>query len=724
MSASTHTSFCRLCMGHCGVKVSRDDAGRITAVEPDREDPFTLGYACFKGMQAAEAHNSPERILRPLKRLPDGSFEPIGIEQALDEIAERLDAIRQRKGPVAIGGYKGGGAFFTSSSLMMLNDWLRALGSPKAFSTVTIDQSAKYVTAGRLGVWPAGRDPFHRGDVFMIVGGNPLVSVSTVGFDTRNPAKRLRQAQARGMKLIVIDPRRTETARAADVFLQPLPGEDAVLLAGMLRLILERGWHDRDFCAQHVGDLDTLREQLQPFTLDLVAQRTGVPAEQIVAATELFAHQSRRGAATSATGPDMSPHSNLAEHLVELLNVVCGRFIRAGEEVPNPGALLPRWPRKAEVMPAPRWWEQGYRSRFDYGLLDGELPTGSLLDEILEPAPDQLRALIVHGGNPALAMPDLPRTARALESLELLVTIDHRMTATAELSDYILPPTLQYERPDLPMFIYEPLLFPEPFTRYTPAIAAQPPGSELKDDWYYFWGLGKRLGLQLEYWGQPLDMVTAPTTEDLLRIAAQHCPHSLEEIARHPHGLVVEGPPEHVEPGDPDSPNRFTTMPADVAAELAAALQGSELAAAYAYRLAARRERDALNSACRDLPAIRRRLPDNPAWMNPEDMQAEGLQNGDRIAVASPWGQLETVAREDANLRRGVISITHGFGGVPGRTDPSRDGVSVNLLTSSLQERQPINAMPRMSGLPVNIHKVGNCGEEHPSWRSTPGRAC
>jgi len=342
VTAQTQHSFCRLCMGHCGVRVTRDGAGRLTRVEPDREDPFTLGYACFKGLQAPEAHNSPERVLRPQKRLADGSFVPVGIEQALDEIAERLGGIRARHGPDAIGGYKGGGAFFTSSSLMMLNDWLRALGSPKAFSTVTIDQSAKYVSAGRLGIWPAGRDPFHRGEVFMIVGGNPLVSISTVGFDTRNPAKRLKEAQARGMKLIVIDPRRTETARAADIFLQPLPGEDAVLLAGMLRLILERGWQDREFCARHVGDLGTLRAQLQPFTLDYVARRTDVPAAQIEAATALFAQQSRRGAATSATGPDMSPHSNLAEHLVEVLNVVCGRFIRAGEEVsPIPAHCCP-----------------------------------------------------------------------------------------------------------------------------------------------------------------------------------------------------------------------------------------------------------------------------------------------------------------------------------------------------------------------------------------------
>ncbi|HAN26987.1 MAG TPA: nitrate reductase, partial [Haliea salexigens] len=184
-------SFCRLCMGHCGVRVSVDEDDRVVSIDADRDDPFTLGYACFKGLQSGAAHNSPDRIVRPLKRQPDGSFEPISIEQALDEIAARLQPVLKHHGPAAIGGYKGGGAFFTSSSLMMLNDWLRALGSPKAFSTVTIDQSAKYVTAGRLGVWPAGRDPFHRGEVFLIVGGNPLVSISTVGFDTRNPAKRL-----------------------------------------------------------------------------------------------------------------------------------------------------------------------------------------------------------------------------------------------------------------------------------------------------------------------------------------------------------------------------------------------------------------------------------------------------------------------------------------------------------------------------------------------------
>lgn len=706
MASPTRRSFCRMCMGHCGTVVTVDDREQLISIAGDHSDPSTLGYACFKGLQSVAAHNSPNRILHPLKRRPDGRFEAIGVEQALDEIAVRLQTILNRDGAEAIAGYKGGGAFFTSSSLMMLNDWLKAIGSPKAFSTVTIDQSAKYVTAGRMGVWPGGRDPFHRGDVFMIVGGNPLVSISTVGFDTRNPSKRLKQAKARGMKLIVIDPRRTETARMADVFLQPLPGEDPTVLAGMLHLILANDWQDHNFCQRYVGSLEPLRQAVVPFTPDYVEQRAGVPSEQLLEACRVFAQQSRRGAATSATGPDMSSHSNLAEHLVEALNVVCGRFIREGEEVPNPGALLPRWPRKAEVMPAQRWWEHGYRSRLGYGLLDNELPTGSLIDEILKPGPGQVRALLVHGGNPALAVPDQQRIVEALRSLELLVTIEPMMTATARLSDYILPPTLHYERADLPMFIYESLLFPEPFTRYTPAVAKPPANAEVRDDWYYFWGLAKRLGLQLHSWNIPLDMQNTPTTDDLLRIAAQHAPMSFEDIKQHEYGVVFDEEPQRVEPGDPDSPHRFSVAPDDITQELAevyAEFNPSE-PPRFRYRLAVRRQRDALNTACKDLPPIKQRLPFNSAYMNPDDLLAEGVGEGEMLRIESEHGVIEAMAEADVNLRPGVVSISHGFGLLPDEPEDYRSyGVSTNLLIDSRRHREPINAMPRMSGIPVNI---------------------
>ncbi|MEM1113746.1 MAG: molybdopterin-dependent oxidoreductase [Pseudomonadota bacterium] len=700
-------SFCRMCMGHCGVVVTTDDAGRLTDVRGDHDDPQTQGYACFKGMKATEAHNSPDRILQPLKKQPDGSFAPISAEQALDEIAGRMQRIMNEHGPEAIGGYKGGGGFFTSSSVKLLQSLLDALGSPKSFSSVTIDQSSKAVALGRIGIWPPGRDPFNRGDVCLLVGANPLVTVSTNTFDNRNPLKRLKAAKARGMRLIVIDPRLTETARFADVFVQPLPGEDATVLAGLLHIILREGWQDKDFCAQHAGQLEALQAAIAPFNPGYVAQRARVPQSTLLEAARVFARDASRGAATSATGPDMAPFPNLSEHLIEALNVVCGRFVREGEAIANPGVIMPRYPRPAQVMPAPRWWDEGYRSRLgDYGLIDGELPSGLLADEILTPGEGQLRCLLVHGGNPASAVPDQRKIVGALRSLELLVTIEPFMSATAQLSDYILPPTLPYERADLPLFIYEDLVTPEPYTRYTPPIAATPPGSELRDDHLYFQGLASRLGLALDYWGEPLPIDRELSTDEMLALAARFSALPFDAIQGAERGLYADEP-QLAAPADSALDARFALAPEDVLDELAQVLAQSENEA-FPYRLAVRRHRDALNSACRELPAIRKRLPYNEAYMNPEDMAREALHEGDVISIRSDAGEICARLRGEEGLREGVISMTHGFGSLPDAVDYEREGVNTNLLISTDRDLATINAMPRMSGIPVAVSPLAS----------------
>jgi anaerobic selenocysteine-containing dehydrogenase len=692
-------------MGHCGVVTRVDDRGQLLDVRGDHDDPQTLGFACFKGIRTTEAYSSPDRVLHPMKRQPDGSFARVELEAALDDIASRLAAIRDRHGAEALAGYKGGGAFFTASSVKLMNSLLAELGSPKAFSSVTIDQSSKMVALGRLGIWPAGRDPFERSDVLMLVGANPLVTVSTNSFDLRNPVKRLKAARERGMKLIVIDPRYTETARFADVFLQPLPGEDAAVLSGLLHVILAEGWQDEAFCDRHAGQLEELRAAVAPFDPDTVARRAGVRAEELVEVARVFARDADRGCATTATGPDMSPWPNLSEHLVETLNVVCGRFIREGETVPNPGVLMPRYPRPAQVEPAPRWWEEGYRSRIGgYGLLDGELPTGIMADEILAPGDGQVRALIVHGGNPASAVPDQRKMVRALESLELLVTIEPFMSATAELSDYILPPTLPYERPDLPLFIYENLVTPAPYTRYTPAVADPPPGAEVRDDQYYFWSLARRLGVTLKYFDHPLDMTRPPSTDELLALATRGSMVDFEQLRSAPRGLYVDEP-QVVSAADPSRDSRFSLLPDDVAGELAEVLE-HQPPDDYPYRLAVRRHRDALNSACRGLPSIRRRVPYNLAYLNAEDMVREGLEEGDPVRIRSDAGEIVANAAVDPDLRRGVVSISHGFGSLPGRDDYRSEGVSTNLLISTDRDLAPINAMPRMSGIPVSLARA------------------
>lgn len=705
-------SFCRLCMGHCGVVVTLDEHHRLSEIRGDHDDEQTLGYACFKGLKSTEAHNSAERILKPLKRMKDGSFKEISAEQALDEVAAKLQQTAARDGWESIAGYKGGGAFFTSSSSMMLNEFLRAIGSPKAFSSVTIDQSSKAVAAGRMGVWPPGRDPFHRGDVLLVVGHNPLVSISSNGFDTRNPLKRLKEAKERGMKLIVIDPRRTETAHFADVFLQPLPGEDCSILAGLLHIILAEGWHDREFCDRYAGGLEALRGAIAAFPPSVVAKRADVSEGSLREVAAVFARDAERGAAIGATGLDMSPHGNLAEHLLECLNVACGRFVREGEVIPNPGMIGAGGPRRAEVLPATRSWETRYQSRLgNYGLIGGELPTATLPDEILTPGPGQLKCLIVHGGNPVSAIPEQRKVVRAFEALDLLVSIEPFMTVTAQLSDYILPPTLQYERADLPLFLYETLIEQERYTRYTPAVARPPVGAEVQDDHNYFFGLAQRLGVVLEHFGQPLDMENPPSTDDLLAISARHAPISFAALVAAERGIRLTNPPQLVEPGNPESPHRFSLFPPDVAQELRSVSdawnptsQRRADAEPYPYRLAVRRLRDGLNSAGLQLPSIKERIPYNLAYLNPGDMKSEGLREGDHLFIESAHGSIEAMASADESVRVGVISIAHGFGGLPDRGDKYLDrGSSTNLLLSLDVDREAINAMPRMSGIPVGI---------------------
>ena len=709
-------SFCRICIGHCGMVVSTDEQGRLSGIRADRDDPQTLGFACFKGLQAVESHNSAERILHPLKRRADGSFERIEREQALDEIAAILGRILEEDGGEAVAGFKGGGSFFTSSASFLLNDWLKSVGSPKIFSPATIDQSAKSVALGRIGIWPGGRQPFADSDVFLIAGGNPLVSVASAGFDTRNPVKRLKAARARGMKLIIIDPRRSETAQFADLLIQPLPGEDVPVLAGIIRTILEEGWEDKAFCAEHVGDLDALQKAVAPFTPDYVAARADIPAGQLREAAAMFARDARRGPATSCTGANMGPHSNLAEHLVETLNVICGRYLREGERVGNPGALLQRWPRKAQVMPAARPWEQGPKSRIGgYGLIDGEMVTAVMADEILQPGPGRVRFFVNQGGNPASCVPDQRKMVRAFEALDLLVSLEPFMTATARLSHYILPPYMQYERADLPLYIFETMVFPDTqYSRYTPPVAQPPEGAELMHDFEFFWGLNKRLGIPLDHWGMPIPLDRKPVMDDLLNILMRNCPMDLETLKTFPSGTAVDDAVQHVEPADADNTARFTLMPGDVASDMAAVAAERHVAPGrvasngktYSHRLAVRRSRELFNSMYRYLPTTRKRLPYNRAFLNPQDMAEMGVEPEDWVEIASDAGAIRALAARDEDLRPGVVSITHGFGGLPGDGDYLRNGVSTNLLISTDRDLQAINAMPRMTAIPVNIRRV------------------
>jgi anaerobic selenocysteine-containing dehydrogenase len=704
-ATTTGITYCRICSGFCGLVVEVE-AGRVVRARGDRQNALTGGFTCVKGRRIGDFASDPARYRECRRRGADGELEPVDPETAMREVGERLRELVERHGPDSVALYWGTHGAMTIATKPWAQAFWRALGSRKWFSTMTVDQAPKWVTPGRLGVWLGGRQRFEDSDVWLFIGFNPLVSMLggiVTGFPQTNGPKRLRDAKKRGLKTIVIDPRRSETAASADVHLQLIPGSDAVLLAGLLRVILEEGLEDADFCARWVEDLAALREAVAFATPELVARAAGVDAGDVVAAARLFAG-GRRGMVSTGTGANMGPTSNLVEHLAMCLNVVCGRFAREGELAFPPTVLAPAQSPRAQVAPPDRSWERGYRSRFGYGLVFGELPTITIPDEILDPAPDRVRALIVIGGNPASSIPDQERTVRAFRELELLVTLEPFPTETARLSHYVLAPALAIERPEHT----GPLEYHvgAPFAQYAAPVVPAPPG--VREDWQYLAGVAAAMGLTLEVAGRtygPDD--PRPTSDEFLEQLAEHGRVPLDEVKRHPHGRMYEELEQtRVLPPDDES-GRFRLVADDVADELAAV---GEAAASDEQRrrpfvFAVRRMKETMNSSGRRLPGLAKH-PYNPAFVNPDDLERLGVRDGDLVRIESDEGSVVAVAEADPRLRRGVVSMTHGYGDLPGEDDdPRRFGANPARLLGS-DRVQPIVGMPWMTAVPVSLERV------------------
>jgi anaerobic selenocysteine-containing dehydrogenase len=259
-------SICRLCTAFCPLLVEVEDGRAIKAIGDPNNDLYR-GYTCRKGRALPEQHASPKRLLHSLKRNADGGFDPIPVEQAMDEIAARVQEIVARDGPRSIAAYIGTGSLPYPATMPVLRSWMRGFGSAMFFTPGSIDQPGKSIAAALHGGWQAGEQVFDEADTYMLVGMNPVISKchGTVG---QNPGRKIKDALARGMQMIVIDPRETETAKRAALHLMPRPGEDPSLIAAIANVVITEKLYDEAFVAENAEGLDELAGAVRDFTPD------------------------------------------------------------------------------------------------------------------------------------------------------------------------------------------------------------------------------------------------------------------------------------------------------------------------------------------------------------------------------------------------------------------------------------------------------------------------
>lgn len=710
MGQKTLRTFCRFCHASCAMLVDvKDD--KIVTVRGDTENEMFGGYTCVKGRQMPDMHNLPERIIKPLIRR-DGQFVEISTAEALAEVAARMKQIVEEHGPHSIALYCGTNAFQNSAVLGTSFALAQAIGTRNYYTSVTVDQPAKVFTTARYGQWMGGPNNFEESDVVMFVGNNPLVShySPSGGLPPFSPSRRLRDAKARGLKVIVADPRESDIGSLADIYLQVKPGEDPALLGGMLHVIIKEGLYDRNFVAAHVDGFDALADAVKDYEPEVAAERAGLSADELVKTARLFAKASK-GRVVTGTGPEMAGNGTLTEYLVSALNIVCARFNQEGDKVANPMVFMPfaAGPKKAQVAPPVAMFGEGFaKSRIrGIGKLGQEMPCPVLADEILTPGEGQVKVLISIGGNPEIAFPNQHKVRKALDTLELFIQVDPWMSASAKRADLILAPSMCLEREDINN-VSQPFC-EEPYAHYTEAMV--PPPGDTMDEYEMLWWLAKHMGLQLSFPGGDCSMESCPDKVTMLDLISHGClvkpskARADAQAAERPGSAIVYHDQHRViEPADPDATNKFDLSAGEMPDAFRHYVVRHPETDGFDFRLISRRSKHRYNSNGHTFPHLKKKMPTNPAFFHPDDLSALSIADGDVIEITSRVASIFAVTKASDKVRRGVISMSHAWGDDDaGKDEVHEKGGSTNRLLDDVQGMDPITGMVVQSAIPVRV---------------------
>ena len=704
-----HRTYCRLCEAQCGM-IAHVSGGRIERIEPDRDHPVSEGHVCIKGTSFAAVTHDPDRVLTPLKRVgAPGEFVPVSWDEALTDIAARLQAVIDRHGGQAIGSYKGNPASFATLHSTYGALFLKALGGHKNFNAVQIDTGAKNL-AQEL-VFGSGTDwtfpDIERCDFLIMIGANPLVSHMSLIAEPRFLRTLDRIAASGGV--VVIDPRRTETARRYE-HLPVLPDSDAWLVAAMISHIFAKGLEAREVLEQRTTGWEQLREALAPITPELASQHCGIPADQIRSLAERFA-ATPRAACYGRVGTNRGRFGTLVNLLIESLNVIAGKFGVGGGWVTGLAPI-----GKAGEPPMHARYGSA-RSRIgNLPLVLGSTPGGSLAAEITTPGDGQMRALFVDSGNPVLAYPDGETTAAALEQLDLLVGIDFYVNETTRHAHYVLPSLTFLEREDLTDYWVRNA--PRPWVQFSPAVVE--PVGESRHEFDIYNDILARMGLPAVFSDPAARANEAPELMEVADRMLRIGPFG-DNFGENPDGLTIAKlraqHPSGTRTADRFDPaeswsrvwtdDRKVQLWHEVTQGEIARLLAEPSRSDAALLMFGRRKLGSLNSWMHNVERLVRN--ETPSlMMHPADAAARGLADGQSVKVSTATGALEVLLEVTEEVVPGSVCYPHGFGHNGGwQRANALPGVNINAIASSRPEDwEQVSGNVHVDGFPVSVEAV------------------
>jgi len=740
----THIRSCAFCEAACGIVVTAEHESRaVLRVRGDPDDPFSQGFICAKAYALTELHADPDRLRRPVRR-QGRDFVEIGWDEAIAEAGDRLKSVQEKNGRNSVAYYFGNPSGHKAPFILYGPLLMETLGSMQVYSPGTLDQIPKFVSGTLMFGGPLIQPipDIDRTRHLIIIGANPVVSQGSM-IVAPDIARRIKDVSRRGGKVVVIDPRRTETADIADAYHAIRPGTDAFLLFAMIDTLFKDGSVKLARAAGHIKNLDELRALAAEFPPDRVAPITGIDAgsirtlaRELAASTEAVVH-GRTGTCTQRFG-------SIAGWLIDALNILTGNLDRAGGGMFTAGGvpfpLLFNEIFTQGVPPIGRWHSRVDKLPESIGML----PTAALANEILVPGEGQVRALVTQAGNIALSNPNGAKLGRAFESLDFMLSFDIYVNETTRHADIIIPGPSYAEHADFA--VATPYETCRKFVKWGAPIFEPEAGTP--HDWQIFAGVAARLAgtsvadLEEKYVSRLLAKALAEGRPECRTVSAAEARAAigdepgpdrifdvmlragplgdafgavpgglnLQELKKHPHGLDF-GPLTEQLPDVLKTPDGLIDLapPALVAdvARMRSAL--AETADGDALLMIGRRHARSKNAWMHNIHLLTKGKDRCTLLMNPQDAARRGLKTGDQATVKTHIDEIVAPVAISDEMMPGVVSLPHGWGhNVPGtrqRVAQAHPGVNANAIIDEHALDVP-SASTILNGVPVSVSRA------------------